>query len=341
MLTGAAKTANRKRQIVEVVIPYRPWLPRYPSVNRLGDANSQTSATSGMNKFMSRTLSEGAAVLNAKTLTRKHSRDSADSLVSETSSDSKRQRNAQPSQSGQQKRKARLADIVHPRLSQETNRIPARNIRKNEIGPSRQIKKTTSLPTVIHARPVLDTADIDSDDNSISSDEEEDEVYVTSSPSVVRQISQASDSVEISKKRKRVRGSSHRTGEGRQAGETVVQSKALQGGPTSSSPTTAASQRSRAYSHSTSASAHSSIRASLTVDAYTGGRHASVSSRGTTSTSRTGRELAKLLTEGGDSDIEDILDDLSENQMKKLHQQLEDRLKRKFGVMPVKKKKRT
>lgn len=271
--------------------------------------------------------------MKSTSLSRKHSLESSDGLVSDESSISKRRKRSK----GGKTRTIRLADIAQCRYSQERPQHAVLQHQRTDNRPSRGLKKTTSLPTIIHSKAVSDTTDNESDKDVISSSEEE--ICVASSPNVARRIRQTSDSVEIAKKMKRSRNGKYRKDED-QLHEEVVHATDTEEGPMSSSPTTAASQRPRSYSQSTSASGVSS-RASLSVSSNKRKHQGSVLSRTTDSTARTGVELAKLLTDGGDSDLEEVLDDLSENQMKKLHQQLEDRLKRLYGVKPVKKKKRT
>jgi hypothetical protein len=215
-------------------------------------------------------------------------------------------------------------------------RLPVyQSSRAMQVDPSRNLKTSKSLPTIIHSRhPEPEFDDGDSDD-SLSSSEEE--IYVTSSPSVGKRIKQTSDSLEMSKKVQQVRqgsSSEHRHYRNRSSNHS-------DDGPSSSSPTTAASQRVRKAPGPRPVSAlspSSRIVAPYAVTSSKGKQPASVSTRGTSSTARTGRELARILANGEESEIEEILEDLSPEQMQKLHKQIEDRLLRVHRLKPVKRK---
>lgn len=308
---SAAKAPIRKRQIVEVVIPYRPWIPRYPSVNRSGDENSQNSMRSTVNKAVQPHASEAVTshAMKTKVGVRKHDRESSDDEDDEELL------------SKQKKPKSVHERAILGKSEKHHKQSKHQPMQKMDTSTSRRLKGTTSLPTIIHAKPAMDTTtiDSDSDDDSISSSEEE--IHVASSPHV-RRANQISDSVELARKQKRARSGS----------------KLNEEGPTSSSPTTAVSQRVRTYSQSRGSSVTSSKQAGHAISSSRRGHGASVSSRGTSATSRTGKDLARILKDGGDSDIEEVLEDLSAAQMQKLHQQIEERLKRVHGVKPVKRK---
>lgn len=309
-IVSAAQAPVRKRQIVEVVIPYRPWIPRYPSVSRSGDENSQNSMRSTVNKVVQPQATEAVKshAMKTKVGVRKHSRESTDDEDdAETLSKQKKPKSVH-------KRAISGKSENHHKQSRQ------QPLQKVDTSAFRRSKGTTSLPTIIHAKPAMDTTtSVDSDDDSISSSEEE--IHVASSPHV-RRASQISDSVELARKQKRARSGS----------------KLNEEGPTSSSPTAAVSQRVRTHSQSRGSSVTSSKQAGRAISSSRGRHGASVSSRGTSATSRTGKDLARILKHGGDSDIEEVLEDLSAAQMQKLHQQIEERLKRVHGVKPVKRK---
>lgn len=343
------KAPVRRKQIVEVIIPFRPWIPRYPSVNRSGDENSQGSFRSAINKPVQVKTTQVAREIAVKpsVVSRKHGRESVDDDEDdeddEILTDKKRRKSDKERNVPGKLPKSTLMPIKSGK--DKHDKLPIKEAsHKTDVNASRRLKGTTSLPTIIHSKPAMDTTTTveSDDDDSVSSSEEE--IYVASSPNV-RRIREVSDSVELARNlKRRDRRSSNECQEGgHKAKDKLANARvAAEEGPTSSSPTTAASQRVRTLSQSrgSSVATASSKRAgSHLVSSSRRLQSTSVaSSRGSGATSRTGRDLARILKDGRDSDIEEVLEDLSAAQMQKLHQQIEDRLKRVHGVKPVKRK---